>query len=259
MTYTQRWSLLGLLLTTLTSVANAANWDHVHILVPDTKAAAEWYAANFDGKVTKSGPFDAVLFGDDLVKFREATPETKGSAGSSIDHIAFAVPDVVIKLGSLVNAGAKVTMEPFEIRTVPTIAALIEDPWGTSIEILVDKSVSGFHHVHLLSPDPETAIAWYARIFGGDATLLFGLPGQHAIRYEDMWLVIRKGEAPTPSTGHTIDHLGWNMPDFDELVAKLKGEGVEFALEPRPAENPTMAYILGPDGAKIEIVRAGAH
>ena len=44
-----------------------------------------------------------------------------------------------------------------------------------------------------------------------------------------------------------------------ELVAKLKKEGTEFALEPRPADHPTMAYILGPDGAKTEIVRAGAH
>jgi catechol 2,3-dioxygenase-like lactoylglutathione lyase family enzyme len=239
--------------------ANAAKWDHVHILVPDTKAAAEWYAEHFDGKITKSGPFDAVLFGDDLVKFRVSTPDTKGTLNSSIYHIAFSVKDVPAKRIALEKTGIKVSKRVFEMGTNGTLYALVEDPWGTRIRIISDDSVSGFHHVHLESPDPESAIAWYADHFGGKVTSFLGMASLHAIRYGDMWLLINKSDAPEPSTGHSIDHLGWNMPDFDELVTVLKKEGTEFALEPRPADKPTMAYILGPDGAKIEIVRAGAH
>lgn len=239
--------------------AHAAKWDHVHILVPDTKAAAEWYAKHFDGKITKSGPFDAVLFGDDLIKFRQSKPETKGSDGSSIYHIAFSVDDVPAKRAALAQAGIKVSSRAYEMGSKGTLYALAEDPWGTRIRIINDKSVSGFHHVHLESPDPEAAIAWYAKTFGGNATTFLGIASLHAIQYGDMWLLINKSKAPEPSTGHSIDHLGWNMEDFDELVATLKKEGTEFALQPRPAEHPTMAYILGPDGAKIEIVRSGAH
>jgi len=143
--------------------------------------------------------------------------------------------------------------------TINFAEKMVEDPWGTRIKLTTDKSVTGFHHVHLKSPDPEVAIAWYAKTFGGEATRFYGIKGLHAIQYGDMWLIIDKGDSPTPSTGHTIDHIGWNMEDFDDLVTALKKEGTEFALEPRPANHPMMAYILGPDGAKIEIVRAGAH
>ena len=55
--------------------AVADTWDHLHLTVSDTADAAKWYAKNFDGKVTKSGPFDAVLFGSNLVKFRSAKGE----------------------------------------------------------------------------------------------------------------------------------------------------------------------------------------
>jgi catechol 2,3-dioxygenase-like lactoylglutathione lyase family enzyme len=246
--------LLALLITGISLSTQAAQWDHVHILADDTKAAAEWYAKHFDGKVTKSGPFDAVLFGDDLVKFKPKGGDIKGSDGSSIYHIAFSVDDVPAKRKELAESEIKVSSRVFEMGK-GTLYALVEDPWGTRIRIINDKSVSGFHHVHLESPDPEKAITWYAKTFGGEVTTFLGMASLHAIKYGDMWLLINKTESVEPSTGHTIDHTGWNMTDFDELVERLKKEGIEFAVGP----TSTMAYIIGPDGAKIEIVRAGAH
>ncbi|MFP6582593.1 MAG: VOC family protein [Candidatus Hydrogenedentota bacterium] len=240
--------------------AMAAKWDHVHILVTDTKMAAAWYAEHFGGQVTKSGPFDAVLFGPDLVKFRKNTPETKGSKDSSIGQIGFTYSDVKLKLKALKYSGVKVVseVETIESTDFGTLHyAYVEDPWGTRIGLVNDDTVKGFHHVHVYAA--ETAIAWYAKNFGDEITAFKGIPSLHGIRYGDMWLLIEQGDSPEPSTGHSIDHMGWNFERFDEAVASFREQKTEFALEPRPEEHPTMAYIVGPDSAKTEIVRSGAH
>lgn len=244
------------------SHASAAKWDHVHILVQDTKMAAAWYAEHFGGTVTKSGPFDAVLFGPDLVKFRKSPPKTKGSKGSSIGQIGFSYPDVEMKLKDLESSSVKVLSRVTVIENAergPLHYAYVEDPWGTRITLVNDDSVSGFHHVHVYSETPDATIAWYAKNFGGTITTLKGIPELRGIQYGDMWLLVEQGKSPEPSTGHSIDHMGWNFEDFDEAIARFREQNTEFALEPQPEEHPTMAYIVGPDGAKTEIVRAGAH
>jgi catechol 2,3-dioxygenase-like lactoylglutathione lyase family enzyme len=235
--------------------AVAAEWDHAHLLAPDTAEAAAWYAKHFGGKVTKAGPFDAVLFGNCLVKFRKIVAETRGSEGSAIDHVGFSVPDLAAKLAELKAAGVEVVAEPTRIESAGFSYAFVRDPWGTRIEVLDDPDVQGFHHMHLKSTDPSATVKWYSDRFGGEITTFKGIASLPAIRYGSMWLLVQKGEGVEPSTGHSIDHLGWKFSDYDDALKRLKA-GVEFALEPQPAERPTMAYIVGPDGVKIEVVRA---
>jgi len=235
--------------------AFSADWDHVHILAPDTKAAAEWYAKHFDGNLTKSGPFDAVLYGDNLVKFRQSTPETKPSEGSAIDHVGFSVPDLAAKLAALKAAGVKVAAEVKNVAAGGFSYCFVEDPWGTKIELLDDKDLLGFHHVHVRSPDPAATVAWYADQFGGEPTTFKGLAPIPGIRYGNMWLLVGKAEQVDGSVGHTIDHLGWKFADLDAAIKHLHDTSTEFL--PQPAGAPT--YILGPDKAKIEIVKAAPH
>lgn len=235
--------------------AQAANWDHVHILAPDPLEAAQWYAKHFDGKAIKSGPFESVVYGDILVKFRKSTPETKGSAGSSIDHIGFSVPDLAAKMDELKAAGVEVTGE---IKNVPAgnfSYAFVEDPWGTRIEVLDDEDLLGFHHVHLRSPDPAAAVAWHAEAFGGEPTSFKGIAAIPGIQYGAMWLLVGKADAVEGSVGHSIDHIGFQYDDFDDAMKRLQDKKTEFLQGPQPADKPVMAYILGPDGVKIETVR----
>ena len=52
----------------------AEDFDHVHLTAPDMLEAATWYQELFGGKLGKSGPFDAVYYGNDILKVREGEP-----------------------------------------------------------------------------------------------------------------------------------------------------------------------------------------
>ena len=84
--------------------SQATPWDHVHFMVPDPPAAIEWYARHF-GAEPKQTPPTYMMLGQTRLDFaKSATP--KPSAGTSVDHIGFSVPDLDAKMKSLRTTGA---------------------------------------------------------------------------------------------------------------------------------------------------------
>lgn len=236
--------------------ATSETWDHVHLTVSDTAGAAQWYAKHFGGEVTKSGPFDAVLFGANLMKFRRGSGEVTGNAGSAVDHIAFSVSDVGAKADALRADGAQVGAPNRKTQAV----AIATDPWGTKIELLKDEDLLGFHHVHLKSPSPGETLEWYAKVFGAEPAKFKNAVNIKALRYGDMYVFIQSAVRDVASTqGRSVDHLGWRFKDFDTIVNRLKEMGVKFLVEPTKSDDHMLAFIEGPDGVKIEIVEATGH
>ena len=136
--------------------------------------------------------------------------------------------------------------------------AYIEDPWGAKIQLVEEPGPTTFHHVHLRAPDPDQLRAWYLDRFGGTAAKLKGrLDG---IQYGDVWLFVDQGAAD-PSRGHTIDHVGWRMPDLTAKASELKSKGgLTFTTEPKPgppgAYSPVlMSFAEDPWGVKIELLQ----
>jgi catechol 2,3-dioxygenase-like lactoylglutathione lyase family enzyme len=232
----------------------AADWDHVHLTASDTAAAAQWYSKHFGSEPTKAGPFDAVVYGKTVVKFKDGTPGFKGSVGSTVDHIGFSVPDARAKMKELEQAGVKIVAPPRHSERGDFDYGFVEDPWGTKIEVISDKELLGFHHVHLLVRDRDAAAKWFSDTFGGKVTLFKGIPNLPGIRYGDMWLVFSDtAEELAPTHDRSIDHIGWKVPDLDALAEKLRARGTRFLIEPRAAGNVKLAFIEGPGGVKIEI------
>lgn len=232
--------------------AFAADWHHMHLLAPDPGEAAAWYADVFGGEPQKFGPVDFVPYGKTLLMFMRGPEGFKGSDGSSVDHISFAVDDADAAVKAYEEKGIKVLAQPRAIGDIKFF--FIEDPWGTKIEVIQDPGTSGFHHVHLHTPDPDATLAWYAKAFGGEVTKFKGfLP---AIKYGDMWVLAQKSEAKEPTIGRAADHLGWSFPDLDAAAEKLKADGVTFTMDPRPFGTAKIAFIEGPDGVRIELVEA---
>lgn len=248
----------ALLAVAVVSPVHAAEWDHVHILAPDTLAAAQWYSKNFEGELIKSGPFDAVMLGPDLVKFRKSTPTTKKSSGTAIQRIGITTVNLNETITRLLENGTVIDGKATEVKSGP-LWAYLKDPWGTFIYIIDGKTV-GLHHVRLLSHDPETSRNWYTEIFGGEPATLNLSGTESALRYGHILLVFGKTENTfAPSVGNAIDHIGFKFTDFDEVIKRMQEKKIEFLQAPQPADNPAMAYIVSPDGAKIETVRAAAH
>jgi predicted enzyme related to lactoylglutathione lyase len=241
--------------------AQMAAWpyDHIHLLVPDTAAAANWYEKNFGGKRITEAP-DRLMYGSTRFMFIRSA-NAKPSSGSAIDHVGFSVPDVDAKFKEFEANGVKI-VQP--VRDVPGLFKLgfVEDPWGTRIEVVQDSELLGLHHIHMRGSDPEAVFTWLLAKFGGERTKLKGR--LDAVRYRaagfsDMWILVQAG-ASEPSEGHAIDHIGWRSTGpLKETIDGLKGKGVTVTSEPRPLPLPNgptinFSYVAGPAGARIEIV-----
>jgi predicted enzyme related to lactoylglutathione lyase len=234
-------------------------YDHVHLNVPDTAAAANWYEKNFGGKRITEAP-DRLMYGSTRLMFLRKA-DALPSAGSAVDHIGFSVADIDAKFTEFAANGVKITTP---VRDLPGVFKLgfIEDPWGTRIEVVQDPELLGLHHIHMRGPDPEAIFTWLLQKFGGQRTQLKGrLDGikYSAPGFSDMWILVQRGEA-TPSEGHAIDHIGWRSSGpLADTVNGLRTKGVQVTSEPRPLPLPNgptinFSYVAGPAGAKIELV-----
>lgn len=228
-------------------------YDHIHMIVPDTQVAAQWYKDNIGGEFV-DGRTDRIIVGTTRVMFIQGD-DRKPSAGSVFDHLGFSFTDLDATVAKLRDAGA--TIEG-EIREIPDLfrLAFAVDPWGTRLELVQDPQHLGLHHVHLRSPDPAATLDWYEATFGGVRLNMRGrLEG--LLYPGNVWILVSRGET-FPSTEGTIDHIGWRSPDTAGTHDDLEQKGVEFTSEPRDMTLPNgminFFYLQGPDGARIEMV-----
>jgi catechol 2,3-dioxygenase-like lactoylglutathione lyase family enzyme len=228
-------------------------FDQVHLGVPEPDAAARWYVRHLGA--TPGDHVDRVWIGATrLIFLKNATPAP--SHGAAIDHFGLSVPSVSARLKDLEGSGARVT-EPMAERPGLGRFALIEDPWGAKVQLIEEPEKVGFHHVHLQAPDPDRMRRWYLERFGGEQASHRGqLDG---IRYGDVWVFMDAGPS-VPSRGHTIDHIGWRMPDLATKAAELKNRGLTFTTEPQPGPpgpySPVlMSFAEDPWGVKIELLQ----
>lgn len=135
--------------------------------------------------------------------------------------------------------------------------------------------VLAFDHIHLISPDPESAVGWYCEMFGGEVSRvqenLRGAP-QIDVRVGGMTLVIRgqrPGEQPAATkpmqhfdgySSHDewgTDHFGFTYRgDLRAFCDDLKRKGVRMAVEPWEFKpGMVLCYVAAPDGVSIELIQ----
>jgi catechol 2,3-dioxygenase-like lactoylglutathione lyase family enzyme len=126
------------------------------------------------------------------------------SAGSVIDHFGFAVSDVPAMVARARFMGAQIVADPSPGVTANMIA-MIEDPWGTRVELLESPDFTGIQHVHMVAEDVEALRDWFLQVFGGEYDPQSGDDSFHAIRYDGIWIYL--SEAPEPP-----DRLAFQAP-----------------------------------------------
>jgi hypothetical protein len=235
-------------------------YDHIHLTEPAAQASV-WWEKNIPGaRRLAEGP-DRLMYGAVRLVFQSGQP-TGGSQGSVIEHLGFSVANIDTKMRELAAINTKV-IEP--IKDIPGLykTALIEDPWGTRIQLVQDPGLLGFHHAQLRMMDVEAGYAWLLDKFGGERTKINGQ--LDSVKYAGtggfttVYVLIAKGES-VPSQGRSIDHLGWrSTATINETKTMLESKQVQLTSQPRPLTLPNgpganFFFITGPAGMRIEIV-----
>ncbi len=125
------------------------------------------------------------------------------------------------------------------------------------------KIKGAYHHIHLLSENPEVATRWYVQNLDGQIKEQFDVRGSIHIRIRigEAQLIIRglgPGESvvkPGKDKLLGIDHFALVPNDIEVLMSQLKENGVKIV---KPIFTTTAGgqafFIEGPDGVLIEII-----
>jgi catechol 2,3-dioxygenase-like lactoylglutathione lyase family enzyme len=123
-------------------------------------------------------------------------------------------------------------------------------------------------HYHLNVTRIEDHRKFWVDTLGGTA-VTFGPEKLTVIRFPDVLLFLRLQPPSGPTRGTTFDHIGFAVPDVPQAAAKAVANGYALTVgrEPGPGQTvspPTagnygrFAYLVGPDGVKVELVTNSA-
>jgi catechol 2,3-dioxygenase-like lactoylglutathione lyase family enzyme len=107
-----------------------------------------------------------------------------------------------------------------------------------------------YGHVHLNVSDVEVSKRLFVEIFGGEFVQRGPL---QTVKFPNM-LVVFTVKAPTgPSQGTVTDHFGFKVRSLPEMLAALRAAGYEVQSQFTGTEGFPNAYVLGPDGLRVEL------
>ena len=123
----------------------------------------------------------------------------------------------------------------------------------TQQPVLQATNGAGFHHVHLNSTDPASAINFYTKTF--DVTKQSSVAGFDGIQSEQIHLLFNKVATPPPnSLESAIWHFGWGSTAMEDDYRRHLANGVVFNTPiTRLGSGLLFAYMKAPDGALVEI------
>ena len=121
-----------------------------------------------------------------------------------------------------------------------------------------------FDHIHIFCSDMEATARWFIEGLGAEDVGRPESRGVPSVRLKlggaNVYLrPARDDESLTPpDTQHFgADHFGLRVADVDATVEELRRRGVFIQVEPWDfSPGSRIAYILGPDNVRIELVQA---
>ena len=114
--------------------------------------------------------------------------------------------------------------------------------------------VTGIGGVFFKATDPKALSAWYAEHLG----LSLEPWGGAVLKWTDdtaedggatVWNAAARDSQWFPNTFM----INYRVDDLDALVAQLKAAGIEIAQGPEAHENGKFAWIVDPDGNRVEL------
>jgi catechol 2,3-dioxygenase-like lactoylglutathione lyase family enzyme len=117
---------------------------------------------------------------------------------------------------------------------------------------LAPPNASGltFAHVHLNVADVELHKRLWVEHFGGVVVEKGPLS---TVKLPNMLIVFTQRAPTGPSQGTAMDHFGFKVRDIEPVLARWRAAGYEVQSEFTGAEGFPNAYLLAPDGVRLEL------
>jgi catechol 2,3-dioxygenase-like lactoylglutathione lyase family enzyme len=129
--------------------------------------------------------------------------------------------------------------------------------------------IVGHYHLNVASVDEHKK--FWVDTLGGTAMKIGNVD---VVKFPDVFLFLNVQKPTGPARGTAFDHIGFAVPDVPAMTKKVVAAGYQLTVgrEPVPGTPPPAApapgtspvygrfsYILGPDGAKVELVTAAGQ
>ena len=101
-------------------------------------------------------------------------------------------------------------------------------------------------HVHLAVRDIDAQKAFWTGIMGGAIVKNGPL---EMIQLPGVYILFRQADKADPPAGSIVNHFGFVVKDMPAALAKWK----ENNLMIEPTENPNEAFVVAPDGIRLEV------
>ena len=242
---------------------------HLHYAVRDMAANRDLWLALGGELAGRLGPAEVIRFPDILVVL-DPTESPVPAGRSLVDHVAFRVRSLeaveaaglaIERLEGFVGIASVYTPEGERVElfdeTATNVGFTADDGGSNPVAERHNRPIAGpivSHHIHLYVPagaEPE-AKQWYARLFGGTPGVRWrydavDLPGIN-INFSGAT------ERRTPTRGHVLDHIGFEVDDLQVFCERLEADGVELDEPCAPDPSGVASAILtDPWGTRIEL------
>jgi catechol 2,3-dioxygenase-like lactoylglutathione lyase family enzyme len=141
---------------------------------------------------------------------------------------------------------------PFLASTVALLALAVLATTGPARAQIAPVNAAGltYGHVHLNVSDLEAHKVFWAEYFGGKPVRRGAVT---AIRFPSLLLLLDRQPPTAGSQGTVMDHVGFKVRDLPGFLAKWRAAGLVVQSEFTGMEGFPNAYIVGPDGVRIEL------
>ena len=160
-----------------------------------------------------------------------------------------------------------------KIRAILAVLAFtLAAPSISHAQILVAKEgpvVYGHHHLNTTNMDAQKK--FFVDTLGG-TLIKVGTNNAEVVTFPNVLIFFRPMQAPTGGTrGTTVNHIGFSVPNLRPVIDKIKANGFQMITKtevaagrevkddiagPAQAGGASIAFALGPDDVKVELVEA---
>jgi predicted enzyme related to lactoylglutathione lyase len=133
--------------------------------------------------------------------------------------------------------------------------------WSSNAMAADTGRITGVGGIFVTSKDPKALSAWYRDVLGidiaswGGAMLAYDAPGHPHVL---VWNAFKEGDGYLkPSNREFMINFG--VDDMDAFLARIEAKGVKVLKRDDSDPSGRFAWIMDPDGTKIELWQGKAH